>query len=743
MYPVSQQYKEYLKQKFMPTWYRSKVVLGAINQEAQDHSTVSRDDITVYSNTDILEDKMTNERYACYERDHIRVDGSFSFLPKTGYKWTGITSEEISDAKGAIDVSLKITSSLDIPLSIKGITIVFPEDVYAVDFDILDKERNILVSFNENQLVNFISTEVYTFDSILYLHIKKLNRPHYRFRILSLKFGTALVFESDEIQSITYQETLQLISTGLYAMDMSVMVDNQDGQYDMEIPSSQINFLEQSQLMETYLSIELPSGREEQIKLCTTYLSDWSAKNDKAVFRGTDRFNFMNGTYDKDIYHPMPVSLYDKAVEVLNDVGLKSNEYILDIYLKNIMTRNPLPVATHKECLQLIANAGRCVLKQDRDGRISILSSFIPEIDIHSDDKTIYSNLQNLLEDNKKEVYADFEQDFITMDGKMRFLPGTSFKDTGYVSSSISNADCMYTSKPHLLLDLEAPANLFSININFGQEIASDFIISTYFDEAPVETISFTGNKNKTFQYAYMFKECNRVLVTFTKSCKPIQRCYVDMISFDLVTDKKLEHDDISKGSMEGTKLEAIKQLNMIRTVYTPATDITTEEVRVTKTVGDDPETVISFSDPMYEARVLDASKDITIKSSAWNVTVNLPVPLSGSIEYVLQLSGRKLNKTQQTLIFALNPTGTVKIVENPLIGDSELAKDAGKWIAEYLRSDRTYSFGYLHGDASLETGDIIHQENRSADIQTQIYEHSLSISGSMSGTLKTRKVIK
>lgn len=743
MYPVSQQYKEYLKEKFMPTWYRSRVVIGAVNQEAQSHSTIQNDGLTVYSNTDILEDVSTKERYACYERDHIRVDGSFSFLPDHEYKWTGITSEVISDGQGYIDLCLKITCSLDVPLSIKGITIVFPEDVHAVDFDILDKEKNIQLSYTGNQEKDFISTDVYILDKTIYLHIKKLNRPFYRYRQMSMKFGTALVFETEKIKSISYEETMQLISTGLYTLDISVAVDNTDRHYDIENPSSQINFLEQAQQMETYLSIKLPSGKDEQIKLCTTYLSDWTAKSDQAVFKGTDRFNFLNGTYDKDVYHPQPVSLYDKAVEVLKDAGLQDDEFLLDIYLKSVRTRNPLPAVTHKECLQLIANAGRCVLKQDREGRISILSSFIPDMSVQSDDQMVYSNLKHLLEDTRKEVYAGFEQDFITMDGKMRFLPYASFEDAGYVSKSLSDNACMYSSKPHLLLDFEAPANLFTINISFGQEISSDFIVSTYLDEAAVETIAFTGNTQKEFMYAYMFKKCNRVLITFVRSQKPLQRCYVNKINFDLVTDKHLYLDDISNGTLEGTKLETVRQLDMVKTVYTPAGEVTTDEVKVTKSAGDDPETVISFSDPLYDAHLLNGSEDITRNSSAWNVTARLSVPESGSIEHVLQLAGRKLNLTKQTIIFALNPTGAVKSVENPLIDDSILALDAGSWVAEYLKSDREYTFDYIHGDASLESGDIIHQDTRTAEIQSQICEHSLSISGSMNGTLKTRKVVK
>lgn len=742
MYPVSNEFKNYLKEKYMPTWYRSRVILGAIHQVAQKSSAVQHDDLTDYSKLDILDDMTVNEFYASYEKDHLRVDGSFLFLPGSGFKWTGITSEALSDKNGNIDVTVRITSSAGVPLSIKGITLLFPDDIHAVDLDLLDKNKRVMCSYTGNREQRFVGTDVYTFDGLMYLHIKKINKPFCRFRLISLKFGVAVVFESAHIQSVNFKEELQLISTDLYTLDMSVTIDNQDRQYDIENPSSEINFLEQAQQMDTWLSIELPNGSVEEIKLCTSYLSEWKSNNQTAVFSATDRLNFMNGMYEKDIYEPNGISLYDKAIRVLQDAGLNEDEYVIDSYLKTVRTKNPLPAGTHKECLQLLANAGRCILKQDREGRISIASSFVPDAAAYSEDISRYSNLHHLFEKAAKETYATFEYDFTTLDGKMRFLPDAKFYDAGYVSDSISDGHCMYASKPHLLLKFEAPTSLFSIHIGFGQETASDFIITTYLDDANVETIAFTSNDKKDFIYQYMFQECDSMLITFIKSGKPRQRTYVHRISFDTVTDKYITAEDISKGTLEGTKLETIKQLNMIKTIYTPAAEVSEEEVRVTKSAGDARETAVSFSDPMYEARIFDGSSELTKRSSAWNVILDLDVPSVGSVEYVLQLKGKKLNRTSQTVVYPLNATGVIKTVENPLV-DGSFNLDTGQWIADYLKSDREYTFGYSHGDPSLETSDIIHQENRFGESMTQIYGHELSIAGAVKGKLATRKVVK
>lgn len=64
------------------------------------------------------------------------------------------------------------------------------------------------------------------------------------------------------------------------------------------------------------------------------------------------------------------------AVDVFEDAGISEDKYWVDPYLKNITVYNPLPMVKHKECLQLIANAGRSVVMQNRDGLI-LIKSFI------------------------------------------------------------------------------------------------------------------------------------------------------------------------------------------------------------------------------------------------------------------------------------------------------------------------------------------------------------------------------
>lgn len=70
-------------------------------------------------------------------------------------------------------------------------------------------------------------------------------------------------------------------------------------------------------------------------------------------------------------------TLYDLAIEVLEDSWLPRREdgtpaYIVSETLQNFTTSAPLPIMTHAELLQLIANAGRCVMYSNKKRQLCI-----------------------------------------------------------------------------------------------------------------------------------------------------------------------------------------------------------------------------------------------------------------------------------------------------------------------------------------------------------------------------------
>ncbi len=107
--------------------------------------------------------------------------------------------------------------------------------------------------------------------------------------------------------------------------------------------------------------------------------NEWSASDEKATIKAVDVLKFLEDDYYKGQYYEKGISLYDLAELVFADAGVGNDDYYLDTYLKKVTVYNPLPKVKHKEALQIIANAGRCVLDYDRYGRIRIHSLFPTE----------------------------------------------------------------------------------------------------------------------------------------------------------------------------------------------------------------------------------------------------------------------------------------------------------------------------------------------------------------------------
>src|SRR5690606_12353017 len=91
-------------------------------------------------------------------------------------------------------------------------------------------------------------------------------------------------------------------------------------------------------------------------------------------FTARDLLEFMNTNYTATVSNK---SLYDLAIEVLTLANLPLNrdgsvKWVLDESLKNIMVENAELDNTLAEVLQMIANAGCCVIYQDRDEKLHI-----------------------------------------------------------------------------------------------------------------------------------------------------------------------------------------------------------------------------------------------------------------------------------------------------------------------------------------------------------------------------------
>lgn len=186
----------------------------------------------------------------------------------------------------------------------------------------------------------------------------------------------------------------------------------------------------------------------------------------------------MNSEYYKGLYNNAGVSYYDLAEDVLQDAGL--TDYYIDPQLKTLFTKNPLPRVQHKEALQIIANACRCVLSQTRFGTIQIKSNFVPEANASAKTQAVYSNVDKILDDTVKDEYASLNTNYTRVDGKMFFLPrdlhGKTF-NTGFVSAEISDENGLFENNPVVTINQEVACMYYGAKFVFGDTLPAAFTI--------------------------------------------------------------------------------------------------------------------------------------------------------------------------------------------------------------------------------------------------------------------------
>lgn len=229
------------------------------------------------------------------------------------------------------------------------------------------------------------------------------------FLIIGIQFGLGLEYDNEWILNASNKTTISSINDDLPESEFSVTLHNDNQIFNVDNPASEINFLESGQRLNVTIGYQLDNGSIEWLQMGSLYVYEWSASDEKATIRAVDVLKFIDDDYYKGQYYENGITLYDLAVLVLTDAGVGNDDYYLDTYLKKVIIHNPLPKVKHKEALQIIANAGRCVLDYDRYGRIRIHSLFQPSMETTSNGTTYKEEENGFILSNDGSVYVEPE----------------------------------------------------------------------------------------------------------------------------------------------------------------------------------------------------------------------------------------------------------------------------------------------------------------------------------------------
>lgn len=735
MYQTSQEYKESMKRPVRNQSYM-KIQLGLINQEAQQTAGLSdTNKYNDFSDAESIFNQHTVRRYATYESNFWKADGTSFFLPekKSDYRKDGITSTNLFEESFHVKFVFGFGKS-----DIKGLTIKFGRN-YPTKFTIVTDNATSFEYENTEEL--FKSDDVFENTESIELVITEMNVPNARVRIDYIIFGLGLEYDDEWISEASSNTTLSAINEDLPESEFKVTLCNDNQLFNVDNPSSDINFLESGQKVNVMMGYMLDDGNIEWIKMHSLYVSEWSADDSSATITAVDILKYLDEKYYKGIYYEDGISLYDLAVLVLTDAGLNEDEYYIDSYMKKVYVHNPLPNVTHKEALQIIANAGRCIMDYDRNGKIRIRVAFKPTYDTTSNGETYYSNTTMIDTLDSKEQYATYEQNFWKADGEKLFVPTDHHQDTGYISASISDENGKFDVNPMLTRTLEAKYKAYGIMINFSGNLPKKIVIRTYADDVLNNTLTITSGIEQATEINYDFPEYNRLEIEFPET-EPNSRIHIDYLSLGAETSYSLEYDDLYSTPV-GTQLEKIKNVKVSRSLYSKSA---TKEDLTSETITYSGENQIYYlNDPCYGYSVAISNAKSgqiakIVSSGAYYVEVAFSGVKTGeNIE--VSITGYKYNVATSYYSQPVHNRGTEKEWKNPLISFDDHCQEVAKWLADYFASGIEYELDY-RGEPAIDCGDVIGQENKyDPDLKTIVEQSQITFkSGVLGGGLRTRR---
>lgn len=676
MHRVSSAYKQAMRKQIRDVGY-IRVGLGAINLEAQDSCKADESNTFAYwSNAENLfagQYEDNGVEYATFEENSFKLDGSLKWLPREEEK------EQCNNVYVTTENTLEpIKIAFDKAYNIKGITLDFGR-YYPTEFKLILSD-NTEITYNNTESI-FVSTDVYNNTEYIIIQPITMVGGEGRIRLYNALMGVGLTFGNKEVENATFKEFCSEISDEIPSSDFECNILDEYNHFNIDSRESFINFLEIGQKVKIAIGQTLEDNSVEWIEVANLSLSEWSSTRGHFKIRANDRFAFCNSEYtlSNRIYDR---TAYAEAQQILQDMGYNSDEYHLDPYLATITLHNPL-TGNHKECLQVLCNACRCVYYQDSSGKVYIKANFglvvEPEdIQVTATHESTWSNADTV-KIGATQQYADFTKDTFKLDGSLHFLPSDNIGtlDTGYVTDVIAdeNGDFEENNYPTLSMQFEAGYTYYGMAIVFGGNPPPSFMARTYLGNDLVEEITFTDLENENYLY-YEFELFDRIDLIFDKAY-PHNRIVLNKVAFGDFNDFNLTLHDMYNEPY-GTREETIKDLS----------------VKVCTYQNDEHDKPKLVEDEVYVTETL-------------------------------------------------NTFGTSLLVVNPLIDTQAKAETLAEWLKNYYLSNVNYQINY-RGDARLNASDIIKMESNVANnLMIAVNEHSLKFNGGLSGQIVARKALK
>lgn len=372
MIAVSDSWKDIQQRFLLPETY-IEIDCAITEEGAQELAVGSGVNEADFSNVDsILDDDENVAKYATNELNLWALDGTLAILPDSApYEAAGYVSANEGDS----NVTLTFPEIRE--AAVAGVTINWSDKFgeYAPIFTVSAKNGNTTIAettiTDNTSTTSVVSLNLENYDSIT-VTIHTWSLPNRRRRIEKVTIGHVLTLTKSDILSYSHEQHGDLLSGEIPKYSIEFTLDNTDGRWNPNNPTGMERYLSERQKLTVRYGLNI-NGSIEWIKAGIFYLSEWDAPSNglEARFVARDAFEFL---MDEEMWSSSMTTLYSwityyatqgklpKGVAVVVDPSLG------DLTAEYSPSYTTGEVSTNAVIVQKCANAGRCIIRYDRDG---------------------------------------------------------------------------------------------------------------------------------------------------------------------------------------------------------------------------------------------------------------------------------------------------------------------------------------------------------------------------------------
>ena len=694
-------------------------------------------------------------RYAMLEHNQWSLDGTFKTLPNVVVSDMGYISNVICNNEGVFETLPIVTIYFPRVHAelIQGITIDWSETLgeFAKEFNVVAYNGTTIVSqikiTNNQKLKTEVFVDIQNYNRID-IEIVRWCLPHRRARIENILVGINITYIGKDMFKFVQTQFCDPLSSHLPRYQIRFELSNINNDFDPNNPENQSKYLLARQRILARYGYML-NGEIEWIPAGTFFLSGWRLPQNglSATFEARDTLEFMRRDYEKGLFRPNGISLYDLAEELLieAEIPLRSDGTVnwhISNKLRSIFTTAPLPIKPIANLLQLIANAACCAIFYDREGMLHIdkppIVSFLGHAIPSHNGAWVNSKIEQITDGIPKEyaAYASAEHNQWSLNEALPIVVGAD--NTGFVSASICNENGYFESNPVITLTLDRfhTNTVPSMGITWStafNEFATEFIITGHGRGAVVAQVHVTDNRDITSNVFINIQNYDLITIEVVKWCLPHRRARIE--DFPSVLSYSITHfNSFRRADIELTKPVAgveVKSFN-----YFGATNEIELFDGTFNVSGTFTETI------RYRRPAITANAVVTggVLVSAVYYTHSCALTISGSGNVRVVIRGNELSRAEHIVRVQNHDVrnGEWQPVTNELIISTERANAVARWAADYLSSRMVVSPEW-RADPRLDVLDVVAVENRFGHRPVRITDLKLTYTGAFRATGRGR----